>query len=113
LNSRARVGHTQVAVSNYNRDWLDLVGDIPKHCGKRISGNNNETQKTALEETRASQKPAHKIKREEQSQSESIGKTRRSPLSKSGRQHERGEKAEEEKVEEESLTLNSKGACDS
>lgn len=60
------------------------MSDISKQCGKRITDNGNEKQNAALEETRVSQEPAYEIEREEQSKGESLGKTRRSSLSKSG-----------------------------
>ena len=63
----------------------------------------NEQQQTALEERNTAQEPTHKIESEEQSEGESINETRRPSLSKSGGQHERREKAAEEKVEEERL----------
>jgi hypothetical protein len=81
----------------------DSFGDIPEQSEKRISDNGDEEQNAALEETGASQAPAYEVKQEEQSKSESIRETRRSSVSKSGRQHERGKKAAAEKVEEGSL----------
>jgi hypothetical protein len=65
--------------------------------------NGNEQQKTALEERNAAQEPTHKTEPEEQREGESISETRRPSLSKSGGQHERCEKAAEEKVREERL----------
>jgi len=78
--------------------------DIPKRRGKRISGDGNQKQKTALEKPRTSQKPAYETEREEQSKGESLGETRRSSLSKPGRQHECGpEAAAQKEVEKQNV----------
>jgi flagellar hook-basal body complex protein FliE len=53
-----------------------------------------------LEKGEAAEKPAHKTYPEKQNQSESISETRRPSLSKSGGQHERRQKAAEEKAQE-------------
>jgi hypothetical protein len=70
---------------------------------KRIIENGNEEEKAALEERNTPQESAHETDSKEQGAGKSLGKTRGTFLSKSGGQHECGEKATKRKIAQEAL----------
>ena len=82
---------------------LLLYSRHPERIRAAIHQDGKEKEKRPLEEKSAAQERAHTIEREEQSEGESISETRSPYLSESGRQHERGEKAAAQTVEEEKL----------